>query len=60
MTRLCREMQDDPAIFEAVFAAYIDDSLAGVGAITVEPSQIPTPLANATAVCASTVQAKRA
>jgi GNAT superfamily N-acetyltransferase len=37
IARLVREFSETPAMFHAVFAAYIDGYLVGVGAITDEP-----------------------
>lgn len=38
LTRLSGEFAKDPAMFHAIFAAYIDGELAGIGAATDEPT----------------------
>lgn len=38
MTRLASEFSETPAMFHNVMAAYLDDELAGIGAITGEPA----------------------
>jgi len=37
MSRLAAELEVTPEIFHALFATYVDGSLAGIGAITDEP-----------------------
>ena len=43
MSRLAVELASTPAMFHAIFAAYVEGSLAGIGGITDEPgpSSIP-------------------
>lgn len=38
VTRFAAEFAQNPAMFHAIFAACVDDKLAGVGAITDEPT----------------------
>ena len=43
MSRLATELELTPQVFRAVLAAYIDNSLAGIGAITDEPQPMAEP-----------------
>ncbi len=43
MSRLASELDESPAMFHAIFAAYIGDDLAGIGAITDEPERSSIP-----------------
>jgi GNAT superfamily N-acetyltransferase len=43
MGRLASEFDATPAMFHAIFAAYIEGNLAGLGAITDEPEPMTTP-----------------
>jgi len=43
MNRLATELEMTPEMFHAVFTAYIDGSLAGIGAITDEPQPTSEP-----------------
>jgi GNAT superfamily N-acetyltransferase len=43
MTRLASELALTPQLFHPVLAAYIDNSLAGIGAITDEPQPMSEP-----------------
>jgi GNAT superfamily N-acetyltransferase len=43
MTRLATELELTPQLFHAVLAAYVDNSLAGIGAITDEPQPMSEP-----------------
>jgi GNAT superfamily N-acetyltransferase len=43
MTRLATELKSTPQLFHRVLAAYIDNSLAGIGAITDEPQPTAEP-----------------
>ncbi|WP_439407816.1 GNAT family N-acetyltransferase [Bradyrhizobium sp. DASA03076] len=38
MTRLAAELTETPAIFHAIYACYLDNRLAGIGAMTDEPA----------------------
>jgi hypothetical protein len=38
LTRFAAEFTQNPVMFDAIFATYVDDKLAGVGAITDEPT----------------------
>jgi GNAT superfamily N-acetyltransferase len=42
MRRLAVELDGTPAMFHAIFAAYVEGSLAGIGAITDEPGPTST------------------
>ena len=41
--RLAMEIENTPTMFHAIFAAYVDDRLVGIGAITSEPCPTPEP-----------------
>ena len=43
LTRLAAEFAQCPTIFHAIFACHLDGSLAGIGAITDEPSPTSQP-----------------
>jgi GNAT superfamily N-acetyltransferase len=43
LSRLAAEFAQSPAIFHAIFACHLDGSLAGIGAITDEPSPTSQP-----------------
>jgi len=43
LTRLSREFAQNPAVFHAIFAAYIDGELAGIGALADEPTMTSHP-----------------
>jgi GNAT superfamily N-acetyltransferase len=43
MSRLAAELGTTPSMFHAIFAAYVEDNLAGIGAITDEPDSASTP-----------------
>jgi GNAT superfamily N-acetyltransferase len=43
LTRLSGEFAKDPAMFHAIFTAYIDGELAGIGATTDEPTVTSQP-----------------
>ena len=43
MSRLATEFDETPAMFHAIFAAYVGDDLAGLGAITAEPERTSIP-----------------
>ena len=44
MTRLATEFAENPAIFHAIYACYLDSRLAGIGAMTDEPALTGQPM----------------
>jgi GNAT superfamily N-acetyltransferase len=43
LTRLAKEWRDNPAMFVALLAAFLDGDLVGIGGLTGEPGAVDTP-----------------